>query len=100
MSHINLHTGRGLENIILLKLELEGGCKVKMAQSRAGHSGSKERIPKWVMQAARIVLVTGPTPKTIASKMRSKDMHKAEVFLSDPLPSNTTFFIYLTSKEP
>jgi hypothetical protein len=44
MSHINLHTGRGLENIILSKLALDGGCKVKMAQSRVGHSGSKEKV--------------------------------------------------------
>jgi hypothetical protein len=38
------------------------------------------------MQVARIILVTGPRPKTIASKMRSEDMHKAEVFRTDPLP--------------
>ena len=46
MSHINLHTGRGLENMVLLKLVLEGGCKVKMAQSRAGHSGFEGEKPK------------------------------------------------------
>jgi hypothetical protein len=49
MSHINLHTGRGLEgleNMVLLKLALEGGWKAKMAQSRAGHSGFEGEKPK------------------------------------------------------
>jgi len=35
-----------LENMVLLKLVLEGGCKVKMAQSRAGHSGFEGEKPK------------------------------------------------------